>query len=113
MALHHLLPAPAVSLGLSLLGRLALLAFAVCVLVGLGLVGYWVLEELGADGPKPLTWAVGLGVLFLAGVVPGLVGLVLWYVSAEERGATLTVLAGMVAGGLVVAGGLLLFATLA
>jgi hypothetical protein len=92
-------------------GTLAVLLAALSVLVGLGLVGYWVLVELGEDGPKPLTWAVGLGVLFLAGVVPGLVGFVLWYTTAEERGATLTVLAGMVAGGLAVAGGLLLFAT--
>jgi hypothetical protein len=62
-----------------------LLILVVVVLVVFGLVGRWVYRDAKSRGMDwAWQWGVGVGLLFLFGLVPGLLG-VLIYVSVRDE----------------------------
>jgi hypothetical protein len=56
-----------------------ILIILVVLLIAFGLIGRWVYRDAKKQGSAyAWQWGVGVGVLFIAGLVPGLLGLLLY-----------------------------------
>lgn len=66
-----------------------LLIVASILVVAFGLVGRWVYRDAKSRGSEwAWQWGVGVGVLLLFGLVPGLLGIVIYLLMRDEHGGT-------------------------
>jgi len=67
-------------------GAPELLVVLLVLVVAFGLIGRWVYRDARSRGSQwAWQWGVGIGVLFLAGLVPGLLGLLIYLVVRGDR----------------------------
>lgn len=69
----------AVPLQIGVPGGLELLVLLAVLLVAFGLVGRWIYRDARGRGSDwAWQWGVGISLLFLAGLVPGLLGVIVY-----------------------------------
>jgi hypothetical protein len=67
-------------------GAPELLILLLVLVVAFGLVGRWVYRDARSRGSEwAWQWGVGIAVLFLAGLVPGLLGILIYLVVRGDR----------------------------
>lgn len=83
-------PSPNTDMGLQLLplqvpGAPELLIILLILFVVFGLVGRWVYHDAKARGSEwAWQWGVGIALLFLMGLVPGLLGVLIYFTVRDE-----------------------------